>query len=131
MNPESLISTMLNTNGITSIVGTNRALAQLPQSATFPALVYQIVSCIPQPSVDYFATPLNNCRVQFNPVAESMQVVKQIHQALKQRLDFVHHETVDGRLVVSARFELLGPMEKDNESGLYTQPVDYRIWFYE
>ena len=132
MNPEEIIATWISDSTITNIVGANRALVQLPANATFPALVYNVVDAIPAPNVAAQGErELAQARIQFNPIADSIGGVKQILDALRSLLDFQHYETIAGKTVVSMRILDLGPMEKDNDSGLFSQRIDYRLWWYE
>lgn len=132
MNPELIVASLLNHTSITALVGTRRALGQLPQNTAMPALVYQVVNADPRPNLDYSDGPqLAQARIQFNPLALTIPEVKAIHSALRSVLDFKHNSTVAGKLVVSCRFSLLGPMDKDNEAGVWTQPADYLLAYYE
>lgn len=132
MNPESIIAAWLNDASITALVGTRKALVQLPANSTFPALVYNVVDSIPQPTVAANLQPeLAQARIQFNPLATTVGGVIAIKDALRALLDFKHQVTIGGKLVVSMRLIDVGPMEKDIDSGLFTQRVDYRLWWYE
>lgn len=132
MNPELIVAALLNHASITALVGTRRALAQLPQNTAMPALVYQVINADPRPNLDYADGPqMAQARIQFNPLAVTIPEVKAIHSALRSVLDFKHNSTVAGKLVVSCRFSLLGPMDKDNEAGVWTQPADYLLTYYE
>lgn len=133
MNPEKLVGAWLaSIPTLTALVGGRIALAQLPQGTTYPALVYTVVDALPQPNVDPFNSPQRvRARVQFNALAQNMATVKSIQAVLRTALDFQHQRTIDGKLVVSSRADMLGPASKDNEAGVYTQPQDYVIHYYE
>lgn len=132
MNPELIIANWLTDASITALVGTRKALIQLPANSTFPALVYNIVDAIPQPFVAANRErELAQARIQFNPLAKTMAEIIAIKDALRALLDFKHQVTIAGKLVVSMRVIDVGPMEKDNDSGLFTQRIDYRLWWYE
>lgn len=132
MSAKLLIGTWISDSSIVSLVGRNRAYKQLPQSATFPALVYTIPSCIPRPNVNFRdGSNLMECRVQFNPIAKTLGEVEAIEAALKALIDFKNGTTVGGKLIMSSTLELSMDAEKDETSGLWTQPIDYKIWYYE
>lgn len=133
MNAEIIVAQMLNTAAITNIVGSRKALSQLPENTAFPALVYQIIDNIPDPNLDY-AHPtgqLARARVQFNPLAATIAEVKNIHNALRSVFDFKHNTLVGTKLVMSCRLNFLGTIEKDNDAGIWTQPADYTLAYYE
>ena len=132
MNPELIVAALINHASITALVGARRALGQLPQNSAMPALVYQVLNADPRPNLNYASGPqLAYSRIQFNPLALTIPEVKSIHSALRSVLDFKHNSTVAGKLVVSCRFDLLGPVDKDNEAGIWTQPADYILAYYE
>jgi len=132
MNPELLINALLSHASIQALVGDRKALAQLPQGTAMPAIVYQVVDAQPRPSVNYASEPnMAVARIQINPLAQSIPQLKSIHSALRSVLDFKHNSVVAGKRVVSCRFSMLGPMDKDNEAGVWTQPADYIIMWYE
>lgn len=132
MNPELIIASLLGHSSITALVGTRRALGQLPQNTSMPAIVYQVIDASPRPNLDYTDGPqMARARIQINPLAASIPEVKAIHSALRSVLDFKHNSVAAGKTVVSCRFDLLGPMDKDNEAGVWTQPADYVLQWYE
>lgn len=132
MNPELLINALLSHASIQALVGDRKALAQLPQDTAMPAIVYQVVDAQPRPNVNYASEPnMAVARIQINPLAQSIPQLKSIHSALRSVLDFKHNSVVAGKRVVSCRFSMLGPMDKDNEAGVWTQPADYIIMWYE
>lgn len=132
MNPELLINALLSHASIQALVGDRKALAQLPQGTAMPAIVYQVIDAQPRPNVNYATEPnMAVARIQINPLAQSIPQLKSIHSALRSVLDFKHNSVVAGKRVVSCRFSMLGPMDKDNEAGVWTQPADYIIMWYE
>jgi hypothetical protein len=132
MNPELIVSALINHASIIALVGTRRALGQLPQNTAMPALVYQVINADPRPNLNYASGAQRaQARIQFNPLAITIPEVKAIHAALRSVLDFKHNSIVAGKLIVSCRFDLLGPMDKDNEAGIWTQPADYILAYYE
>jgi hypothetical protein len=69
--------------------------------------------------------------VQINPLAATIAEVKSIHAALRAVMDFKHSQTVAGKLVMSCRLDLMGLLDKDNDAGVWTQPADYVLQWYE
>jgi hypothetical protein len=131
MNPELIVSALLNQTGITALVSTRRALGQLPQNSTYPAIVYQIVDANPQPGLNYSKDNLARARIQINPLAATIPEVKQIQAAIRTAIDFKHHQTFAGKTVVSCRVLSVGPMDRDEEAGIWTQATDYELMWYE
>lgn len=132
MNAEIVVATMLSASSITNLVGNRKALSQLPQNTTFPALVYQVINNTPDPMLDYANSPqLARSRVQFNPLAATIGELKSIHSALRTVFDFQHNIVVGGVTVMSCRLDFMGVVEKDNDAGIWTQPADYLLTYYE
>lgn len=131
MNPELIIAAMLNQAGITALVGSRRALGQLPQNSLFPAIVYQVIDGQPQPSLNYPVDDLAMARIQINPLAVTLGEVKNIHAAVRTSIDFTHHQIFAGKKVMSCRFDSLGPIDRDEEMGIWTQSADYMLRWYE
>lgn len=132
MSPELIIGEMLADPTINLIVGSRIALAQLPQNTQMPAIVYQVIDAQPQTVIGYATEPnMAVARIQITPLAASIPQLKQIHDALRSALDFKHNVIVAGKRVVSCRFNMLGPMDKDNDAGVWAQPVDYQLMWYE
>ncbi len=133
MTPELLIGTWLNDSSITALIGNRKALGRLKQGTTYPALVYQIVRGKPQPKVDYSSKPqLAKFRVQFNPMAQKIEDLQAIAAALRALMDFKHQVLIGSKRVMSSRLESVGPIEPDDyDASIYTQPIDYIVWYYE
>lgn len=133
MTPELLIGTWLNDSSITALIGNRKALGRLKQGTTYPALVYQIVRGNPQPKVDYSSKPqLAKFRVQFNPMAQKIEDLQAIAAALRALMDFKHQVLIGSKRVMSSRLESVGPIEPDDyDASIYTQPIDYIVWYYE
>ena len=132
MSAELIVASLLNNAAITNLVGTRRALSQLPQNSAYPALVYNLIDNIPRPNVAYQNGPQRTvARIQINPLAGSIAEVKSIHNAVRNVIDFKHHQTVAGKLVVSCRLDMIQSMEKDIDSNIWTQSADYILTYYE
>jgi hypothetical protein len=132
MNAELIIANMLNKTAVTNLVGNRRALGQLPQNTAMPALVYNIIDGVPEPNVAYqVGAQKAFARIQINPLALTIPEVKSIHAAVRSVLDFTHQQTVVGKLVISCRFDTIREMTRDIDSGIWTQPADYILRYYE
>jgi hypothetical protein len=132
MNPEIIVAAMLNDPGVNSLVFTRKALSQLPQNTGFPAVVYRIVDAFPEPELAFNSQSQKvKARVQINPLGTTIADVKSIHAAIRQALDFKHHQIFAGKTVISCRFEMLGAMDKDNDAGVWTQSADYILVYKE
>lgn len=132
MNPELIVAAMLNTAGINALVGNRKAMGQLPQNTTFPAIVYTIVDASPQPHLNYSSErQMSRARIQVNVIAKSIAEIKAIFDAVRAAMDFKHQQVFASKTVISSRLELLSPVEKDNDIGVFMQPVDYILMWYE
>ena len=132
MNPELIVAAMLNTQGISALVGTRRAMTQLPQNTAFPALVYTVIDDIPLPNLRFNVVPQRaQARVQINPLAKTIAEVKAIHEQVRLAMDFKLQQTFAGKTVISSRLDIFGTPEKDLNTGIWTQSADYLMSYYE
>jgi len=132
MNPELIVASMLNVAGVTNLVGNRRAMGQLPQNTVFPALVYTIVDAAAMPHLNFSTErQMARARIQINPIAKSIAEVKSILDAVRAAMDFKLQQVYATKTVISSRLELLGPIEKDDDLGVWTQSVDYMLMWYE
>lgn len=132
MNAEIIVANLLNVAGITDLVGNRRALGQLPQNSAMPALVYQVIDGVPEPNVAFqFGDQRAFARIQINPLALTIPELKSINAAVRAALDFKHQQTVAGKLIISCRFDTIREISRDLDSGVWTQPVDYILRYYE
>ena len=132
ISAELIVATMLNTPAVVALVGTRRALVQLPPNSPMPALVYTVIDSKPTPNVAYqLGEQRALARIQINPLAATIGEVKAIHDAVRSVLDFKHQTIVVGQKVISCRLDLMGPVDKDSDAGVWTQPYDYLLNFVE
>ncbi len=132
MNAEQLVPAMLAGSSIENLIGKRLALERLPTNTTFPACVYQIISDTPAPNIAFQnGQQLTKARVQINALAMTVGEVSSINLAIKTLLNFKLQTWFGDTLVVSSRLEMRGAYEKDDETGLWTRPVDYFIQYYE
>jgi len=130
LQAEQIVSELLNVQPVIDLVGDKRALARLPHNAQMPALVYNIVNDVPHPMVDYEGNTFYKSRVQINPIAHSIGEVKQIQAAIMQAMNYKQNVQVGDAFVVWCRLDLTGSMDKDDETNVWTQPVDYILQYY-
>ena len=132
MNAEIIIANLLNVTGIINLVGSRRALGQLPQNTVMPALVYNIIDGVAEPNVAYqVGAQRAFARIHINPLALTIPELKSINQAVRTALDFKHHQVVAGKLIISCRFDTIREISRDIDSGIWTQSTDYILRYYE
>ena len=130
MQAELVVSNLLNVPAVTDIVGDKRALARLAHNTHLPALVYNVVSDVPNVMVDYSNPTLYKARVQINPLAKTVAEVKSIQDAIAQAMNFKQNVKVGEALVVWCRLDLTNQMDKNDETAVWTQAVDYLLDYY-
>ena len=127
---ESAIATILKRDGIKKIIGSRFALSQLPQGTTYPALVFQVIDSFPVDPVDYTLGGKMRSRVQFNTFAKSLTAVIDAYTELISEMDYLHCQKIDSLYIISSRLAYIGPVDRDTETGLWAQPVDFSILYY-
>ena len=130
MQIELVVNELLNAEVVTAIVGDKRALARLPHETKMPAIVYNVVSDVPNVMVDYSKPTLYKARVQINPLALTIAEVKQIQDAIHEAMNFKQNIHVGEALLVWCRLDLISEMDKSDETNVWTQSVDYLIDYY-
>lgn len=131
MTPELVITALLDDSSLTDLIGTRLASTLLPENTTYPAVVYQVISYVADPHLNYDEPQLVNVRVQITPLSTSIASVKSIHAVIRDLLDFKHSVTAATKTVVLCRFDSLQPLERDHELGLFAQSADYLLTYYE
>jgi hypothetical protein len=121
---EQIVEALLDVPAITTAVGRNAALQQLPQGAEYPALTYQVVSSV---GFQILCSPPKafRSRVQINPLAGTMGAVNALHALARAALESDTERTAAGLRCISCRFEGYGPPSKDDFTGMWTKPADY------
>ena len=130
MSIEAIIAGYLADTGVAALVGTKVALTRLPQNTQPPAIVYRIVSQVPRLATDLRA-PRAQARVQIDAIAIDAPDVTSIHAAVRAAMDLRFGETVAGKHVVSSQRVFAGMLDRDDAAGVWIQPVDYLIHWYE
>lgn len=133
MTPELIVAGFLEGDQtVVGLVGTRIAASQLPQNSLSPAIVYETVDVIPDPNLNYAdGRDLLKARMQITVIATTIPVLKSIHAAIRNAMDHKYLVTVATKTVRSSRLSLVGPLDRDNEAGLWVQPADYLIAYYE
>jgi len=125
----ALAAALLNQPAITAIVGTCRALNELPAGTALPALAYTIVDINPS---DYLgsADGYEAMRVQVNPLATTIAQVEQMHAAIHGALHGMAGVTLAAKRVIQVRRDIAGPDDKftdDAGAVTWTSPRDYIV----
>lgn len=131
MSAELIAMAILNSPPVTAIVGNKIAATRLKPNTKPPALVYQAISTVHVPNVNYREPVIVRSRIQINPLALKPDEIHAINEAVKSVLNFKFRIVAAGKTVLSSRLDLQGPMEKDDETGIWTQSTDYILQFYE
>lgn len=132
MTVELIVMSMLNIPAVTNLVGDNYAVQELVQPAQYPGIVVTPLDDIPRPNVDYTNGPQQAlARVQLNPCAVDPGQLAQLAQAIRIALDFKHHVTHAGHLVVSSRLALTSGVQREPVTGMWTRAIDYLVRYYE
>lgn len=124
-----LAAALLNQPAITALVGTRRALKQLPAGTALPALVYTVVDITPS---DYFTGGYAGMRLQINPLAATIGQVQQIHDAVHGALHRMADKPLAGLRVIAVRHELIGPEDTSTDDAgtvTWTWPADYIVTY--
>ena len=132
MTPELIVAEFLEDSTVIGLVGSRVAATQLPQNSAFPAIVYETIDVVPEPNLNYAdGQDLLQARMQVTVIAATIPVLKSIHTAIRNAMDHKYQVTVATKTVRSARLALVGPLERDNEAGLWVQPADYILSYYD
>jgi len=131
MSAELIAMAILNSPPVAAIVGNKIAATRLKPNTKPPALVYQAISTVQVPNVNYREPVIVRSRIQINPLALKPDEIHAINEAVKSVLNFKFRIVAAGKTVLSSRLDLQGPMEKDDETGIWTQSTDYILQFYE
>lgn len=131
MSLPSVIQALIAVPAITSIVGPNCAMVQLPQQAGYPALVYEPMSGVPILPINASSgQQLVEARVTFTALARQLSDVEAIQTAVRAAIEY-QRGMIGGTRVTSIVRILTGAFTSDVESKVFAQPVDYRFTFYE
>ncbi|MFM7010838.1 MAG: DUF3168 domain-containing protein [Betaproteobacteria bacterium] len=128
MRAEKVVYTLLTgSSQVTALVGLKIYPGLIPQNTTMPALTYELVSGVDIAPINAQAGGvIMRSRVQISALARTYAEVKTIHEAIRCALLFKSGLISDVQVLAITR-ELIGSDERDDESGLYMQAVDYLL----
>lgn len=130
MSAELITAELLNVAGVTALVGTRRAFAQLPPNSTMPALVYDVIGDVPILPINASAGPqLMRSRVQVTALALTLAECAQIQTAVLAAMN-LKSATYAGKVVSGTVEDIAGPRTRDNELGVWESPKDFIIIWY-
>lgn len=131
MSAELITAALLNVSGVTSLVGTRRAVSQLPQGTAMPALVYESISTMPVMAVNAsFGAQLLMSRMQVTALADNAAGVDSVLSAVMVAMN-LKSGTYATKSVVSVVRDLRTGISKDNDAGIWYASQDFIIHFYE
>ncbi len=133
MSAETIVAALLNTPGVTTVVGNRRALTQLPQNAPLPALIYQVVSTNPDRTVGLNAaagSQLLMSRVQVTGLAADPGSVQTILAAAVIALNFKSGMYAGQKVALIVR-DLATALLHDSEAGLWYASQDFLMNWWE
>ena len=131
MSAELITAALLSASGVTSLVGTRRAVSQLPQGSDMPALVYEAISTMPVMTVNAsFGAQLLMSRVQVTALAENAAGVDSVLSSVMSAMN-LQSGTYASKSVVSVVRDLRTGISKDNDAGIWYASQDFIIHFYE
>ena len=128
MRAEQVVYTLLTGNAaVAALVGTKIYPGLIPQNTAMPAVTYELVSGVEILPINAQAGGvILRSRVQVSVLARTYTEVKNIQEAIRGALLFKSGLTAGVQVIAITR-ELIGSDERDDESGLYMQGVDYLL----
>lgn len=128
MRAEKVVYTLLTGSAaVTALVGLKIYPGLIPQNTSMPAVSYELVSGVDIAPINAQAGGvILRSRVQVSVLARSYAQVKTIQEAIRGALLFKSGLIADVRVVAITR-DLIGSDERDDESGLYMQGVDFLL----
>ncbi len=131
MSAELITSALLNVSGVISLVGTRRAVSQLPQGSAMPALVYESISTMPVMTVNASnGAQLLLSRVQVTALALDAAGVDSLLSAVMSAMN-LKSGAVTGKNVASVIRDMRTGLSKDNDAGVWFCSQDFMIHWYE
>lgn len=130
MSAELITAALLNVAGVTGLVGTRVACAQLPQNTALPALVYDVVDDVPLLPINASAGPqLMQSRVQLTALAITLGECASVQAAVLAALN-LKSGSIAGKTVVSVVEDFAGPRTHDDDASVWASPKDFIITWY-
>ena len=128
MRAEKVVYDLLTgSEAVTALVGLKIYPGLIPQNTTMPAVSYELISSVDIPPINAQASGvILRSRVQVSALARTYAEVKTIQEAIRRALLF-KSGLIAGVQVNAITRELIGSDERDDESGLYMQGVDFLL----
>lgn len=128
MRAEKVVYDLLTgSEAFTALVGLKIYPGLIPQNTTMPAVSYELISSVDIPPINAQAGGvILRSRVQVSVLARTYAEVKTIQEAIRRALLF-KSGLIAGVQVNAITRELIGSDERDDESGLYMQGVDFLL----
>lgn len=128
MRAEKVVYDLLTgSEAVTALVGLKIYPGLIPQNTTMPAVSYELISSVDIPPINAQAGGvILRSRVQVSVLARTYAEVKTIQEAIRRALLF-KSGLIAGVQVNAITRELIGSDERDDESGLYMQGVDFLL----
>ncbi len=121
---------LVSITAITDQVSTRVYPDVLPQNATLPAIVYRMISSVPQHAHGQ-TTKLKQTRFQIDCIATTRLVANATSEIVRKNLDHYNgaagDDTVDISLSVSDRYDYEPPKDA-SDNGRYITSTDYMVW---
>ena len=117
-----------NNSALTAVVSTRINPLRIPQGSSFPAISYQLISVIPNPSKSG-ASKSDFARVQINSFGTTYQSAVQVADLVRLAMEKTLPATFNSVVVQSCEFDSEVHMTDDNAdyAGVYHIAQDYII----
>jgi hypothetical protein len=130
MSAEAVADALLNAAGVLALLAQPPALIRLPQSASYPAVIYDVTGTPVSPINAAAGGQLMHARIQVTALARDVTSVISVHAAVRAALEF-QSGLIAGVRVVSVLRDLVGPGDEDQDAKVFMRPVDYAMLFYD
>jgi hypothetical protein len=130
VSAELIAAELLNVAGVTALVGSRRAFAQLPDNTALPALVYDVIDDVPILPINASAGPqLMRSRVQVTAIAATLAECASIQAAVLAAMN-LKSATYAGKVLSGSYEDIAGPRQRDAEAGCWLSPKDFIfVWY--
>lgn len=130
MSDVLLAAALLDRPSIVTLVGSRRALTQLPQGSEFPAVVYGVESSPVLPINASAGPQLIRSRVQVTALARTVAEVEAVRAAVKGAISLTSG-VIAGHRVVSVVPDVETSAQRDDDAGVWFRHSDYVLHWYE
>lgn len=135
MDGEAVIRALLVADAaVTALIGSGAAARaypnELPEDAGLPALVHSPVSTVDDPTIDADGPKHVRSRVEVVVLASDLAVHQQLVRAVTAACRY-QRGTIAGVSVVAIYRSRVGERLRDEETGVYGQPVDFSVTYIE